>query len=197
MRRGEGHKKRPAAFATGLQSLLFRGQSLPTAASVKTASAVESPTAMESSTGVTVKAATRSAFDVSWSPTYKAPTVVAGSAVKPTSPVITSPPIPAAAAVPRPRADEHAARKPRRPVITIRRTCIWVIPVVAISACRSRRHVGRSAYSNSNRPPLRMRVRRRYQAQPNDRQYPHVFHLRTPSESLKLSEVVPLIRLLS
>jgi hypothetical protein len=51
---------------------------------------------------------------------------------------------------PRPRADEHAANKPLRPVVAVRRTRVRVITIVAVGTYRRRSIVSRPIVSRAN-----------------------------------------------
>jgi hypothetical protein len=108
--------------------------------------------------------------------------VSASSVVSPTSVVSTTAVI---TAVPRPCADEDAAGKPARTIVTIRSARVRVIVVVAVSASRCGTHIRRSANPHADRKSLRMRVTCWNQTQTKHRENSHVFHLRTPSDSLK------------
>jgi len=71
---------------------------------------------------------------------------------------------------PRARADEDAARKPLRPVVTIRRARVRVVGVVAVGAHRGCANVSRRAKPDSNEDPLRLRKACGYEAKTQHRE---------------------------
>src|SRR5271165_6374738 len=94
-------------------------------------------------------AANRPASAVCWRATREAPPAVistaaiVAAAIIPGSPVsapavVATPVIPA---IPRPGADEDAAREPARTIVAVRRARIRVVVIVTVAARRSRTHV--------------------------------------------------------
>ena len=73
--------------------------------------------------------------------------------------------MPAVSVIPVPRtgADEHAACKPVRTVVAVRRTGVRVIRIVAIGADRRTHHDGCRPNSHAYHNSLRVRGRRRHQ----------------------------------
>src|SRR5208337_4402432 len=60
------------------------------------------------------------------------PIAVSPTTVAVPGPAIVAAPVPAV--IPRPRADKHAAHKKVRPIVTVRRAGIRVIPVISVRA---------------------------------------------------------------
>lgn len=125
--------------------------------------------------------ATESTANRSASAIVPTPSVVSASVKART--VVSAPAV--VTAVPGPRADKETAGEPARTIVTIRSTRIRVIAVVTVSAGRCGTYIRRSANSHADRKSLRMCVTRRNQKQTKHCENSHVFHLWTPSDSLK------------
>ena len=126
-------------------------KSAPSTACIAVAVATPAPVGIRSRPVISATIVSVSAASVVAIPGASVVTVAAASPVTIAGPVI--------AVVPRARANKDAARKPLRSVVSIRRTRVWIIRVVAISACGRWSDITR-ADSNSHRN-LRLRISRR------------------------------------
>src|SRR5580658_9941248 len=93
-----------------------------------------------------------------------------------------------AAAEPRASSDKEAAGEPARTVVTVRRTGVWVISIIAVGATGSRSNIARSD-AHANHHALGAGVRCQGQGSSKYRKYHEIFdemfHFWAPSEPVK------------
>ena len=146
------------------------------AASTAHRTAAESAPTAESVHRTTAESTTyRSASAIVPTGSVVSPTVIPGSPV--TAPAIIS-------VEPRPCAYEESAGKPARTIVTIRSTRIRVVVIVTVGAGWCGTYVRRTANPHADRKSLRVGVTCWNQTQTKHRENSHVFHVRTPSDSL-------------
>ncbi len=142
-----------AAAVESTTSVESAGAVSETSTTMETTTTVEvSPIAVESAAVKTALKATTSpestvAIEI---PPIEAPPVIPASIIATTVEAAS-----VVAVEPRPGANEDAAHKVVRAVVAVRRTSVWVVPVVAVGAHRSRTIIGR-ADSNADNNALRV-----------------------------------------